>query len=84
MYPIFVLWVALVIYSAKLLLVNERGNIHIHIHIHNIDMQFCCLEMSVNINIASWSYFNTWEGVSLVRTTGSQVGKGCRGTVEKS
>ena len=41
---------------------NERGNIHIH-YIH---MQFCCLETSVNIDIASWSCFNTWEGIPLV------------------
>ena len=65
MYPIFVLWVALVIiiiHGSRLSTQtkNERGNIH------NIHMQFCCLETSVNINIASWSYFNTWEGVPFV------------------
>jgi len=41
---------------------NERGNVHIH----NIHMQYCYLETSVNINLVSWSYFNTWEGVPLV------------------
>ena len=29
-------------------------------------MLFCCLETSVSIKMASWSYFNMWEGVPLV------------------
>jgi len=51
---------------------NERGSIHIH----NIDMQYCCLVTSVSINIASWSYFNTWEGVPLVEYHRVSSGEG--------
>ena len=51
---------------------NERGNIHIH----NIHMQYCYLEMSVNISIASWNYINTWEGVPLVEYHRVSSGEG--------